>query len=153
MEADTLYIDCTASAVEPRAMPPIFDGSKIVLQLVRAPLPTFSAALIAHVEAHYPDSPDLPDDALKNKLCGNVPFPHTLADYPRTIMANMMNQMHWGQDEALRTWIRESRLDGFGNLMARVDPNDAEKTAVLMGFRATAAAAMANIPRLLAAAG
>jgi hypothetical protein len=153
MEADTLYIDCTASAVEPRAMPPIFEGGKIVLQLVRAPLPTFSAALIAHVEVHYPDSPDSPDDALKNKLCGNVPFPHTLADYPRTIMANMMNQMHWGQDKALRNWMRESRLDGFGKLMAHVDPNDAEKTAVLMGFRATAAAAMANIPRLLAAAG
>lgn len=73
-------------------MPPIFSGNKIVLQLVRAPLPTFSAAMIAYVEAHYEDKDGC--EALKNKLCGNVPFPHSLADYPRTIAANMTNQMH-----------------------------------------------------------
>lgn len=146
VEAGTLYIDCTASAVEPRAMPPIFSGNKIVLQLVRAPLPTFSAALIAYVEAHYND------EALKNKLCGNVPFPHTLADYPRTMMANMMNQMHWGQDKVLRSWMRESRLDGFGKLMTSVDPGDTEKTAIMAKLRTAAMAAMANMPKLLATA-
>ena len=144
-QAGTLYIDCTASAVEPRAMPPIFSGHKIVLQLVRAPLPTFSAALIAYVEAHYEE------EALKNKLCGNVPFPHSLADYPRTIMANMMNQMHWGEDKTLRSWMRESRLDGFGKLMTGIDPADTEKTAIMTKFRAAAMAAMANMPKLLAA--
>lgn len=145
MEAGTLYIDCTASAVEPRATPPIFKGNNIVLQLVRAPLPTFSAALIAYVEAHYDD------ETLKNKLCGSVPFPHTLADYPRTIMANMMNQMHWGEDKTLRSWMRESRLDGFGKLMTGIDPSDTEKTAIMAKFRASAMAAMTNMPKLLAA--
>ncbi len=145
MEAGTLYIDCTASAVEPRAMPPIFSGNKIVLQLVRAPLPTFSAALIAYVEAHYDD------EKLKNKLCGNVPFPHSMADYPRTIAANMTNQMHWAEDKTLRNWMRESRLDGFGKLMTSIDPNDTEKTAIMAKFRASAMAAMANMPKLLAA--
>ena len=144
MDAGTLYIDCTASAVEPRAMPPIFSGNKIVLQLVRAPLPTFSAALIAYVEAHYDD------EKLKNKLCGNVPFPHSLADYPRTIAANMTNQMHWGEDKTLRNWMRESRLDGFGKLMTSIDPSDTEKTAIMGKFRASAMAAMANMPKLLA---
>ena len=144
MEAGTLYIDCTASAVEPRAMPPIFDGNKIVLQLVRAPLPTFSAALIAYVEAHYTD------EGQKNKLCGNVPFPHSLADYPRTMAANMTNQMHWAQDKPLRNWMREARLDGFGKLMSNIDPSDAEKLTIMVNLRTQAMAAMANMPKLLA---
>jgi NAD(P)-binding Rossmann-like domain len=149
MEAGTLYIDCTASAVEPRAMPSIFNGNKIVLQLVRAPLPTFSAAMIAYVEAHYPDDKD--GEALKNKLCGNVPFPHCLADYPRTMAANMTNQMHWGQDKALRNWMRDSRLDGFGKLMSNIDPSDLEKLKIMGDLRTQAMAAMANLPRLMAA--
>jgi NAD(P)-binding Rossmann-like domain len=149
MPAGTLYIDCTASAVEPRAMQPIFQPGKIVLQLVRAPLPTFSSALIAYVEAHYGD--DATSDAHKNTLCGNVPFPHTLADYVRTIQANMLNQAHWGQDKPLREWMRSSRLDGFGKVMASVDPGDAEKMAILGKLRSQAMAAMANMPKLLAA--
>jgi hypothetical protein len=148
MEAGTLYIDCTASAVEPRALPPIFTGKTIVLQLVRAPLPTFSAALIAYVEAHYPDDAG---DVTKNKLCGNVPFPHTLAEYPRTVMVNMMNQMQWGQDKTLHAWMRESRLDGFAKLMSSVDPSDVEKLAILGDLKTQAKAAMGNLPKLMAA--
>jgi NAD(P)-binding Rossmann-like domain len=148
MDANTLYIDCTASAVEPRAMQPIFQPGKIVLQLVRAPLPTFSAALIAYVEAHYPDDAG---DVAKNKLCGNVPFPHTLADYPRTMMVNMMNQMQWGQEKTLRAWMRESRLDGFAKLMTSVDPSDTERLTILGNLKTQAMAAMANMPKLLAA--
>jgi hypothetical protein len=148
MDPNTLYVDCTASAVEPRAMQPIFQPKKIVLQLVRAPLPTFSAALIAYVEARYPEDAG---DATKNKLCGNVPFPHTLADYPRTMMVNMMNQMQWGQDKTLRAWMRESRLDGFAKLMTSVDPSDVEKMTILGNLKAQAMAAMGNMPKLLAA--
>jgi hypothetical protein len=146
MDENTLYIDCTASAVEQRPMLPIFQDHKIVLQLVRAPLPTFSAAVIAYVEAHYEG------DAQKNQLCGNVPFPESVAGYARASMANMMNQMQWAQDKALRTWMRESRLDGFGKLLASVDPADTEKMAILGSMRSYAMAAAANVPKLLAAA-
>jgi NAD(P)-binding Rossmann-like domain len=145
IDAGTLCIDCTASAVEPRAMLPVFQPGKIVLQLVRAPLPTFSAAMIAYVEAHYAD------DAQKNKLCGNVPFPENLAGYVRTIMANMMNQAQWSQDKTLREWMRNSRLDGFGKVMASADRGDTEKMAILEKLRSQAMAAMGNMPKLLAA--
>ena len=144
MEAGTLYIDCTASAVEPRARQAIFQPNKIVLQMVRAPLPTFSAATIAYVEAHYPD------DDVRNKLCADVPFPQTLAEYPRTMMVTMMNQMQWSHDKPLRNWMRETRLDGFGKLMSNIDPSDAEKLAIMSNFRTQAMAAMANMPKLLA---
>ena len=144
MEAGTLYIDCTASAVEPRARQTIFQPNKIVLQMVRAPLPTFSASTIAYVEAHYPD------DDVRNKLCADVPFPQTLAEYPRTMMVTMMNQMQWSHDKPLRNWMRETRLDGFGKLMSNIDPSDAEKMAIMGNFRTQAMAAMANMPKLLA---
>ncbi len=146
VEPGTLFIDCTASAVEMRAAQPTFQGDKIVVQVVRLPQPAFSAALIAYVEAHYAS------DAEKNRLCGSIPFPHTLADYPRSMMVGMWNQAQWGQDKALRQWIRDSRLDGFGKLIASAAKDDAEKQAVIVRFREQAMAAMAAIPRLLATA-
>ena len=146
MPVNTLYVDCTASAVEPRAVQPIFQADKIVLQVVRIPLPTFSAALIAYVEAHYEG------DQAKNRLCASVPFPNRLQDYPRTAMVSMWNQAQWAQDKTLRNWIRESRLDGFGKLMTGIDPQDSEKLAIISNLREQAMAAMANLPQLIAAA-
>ena len=142
--AGALYIDCTASAVAPRPLQPIFQGERIVLQLVRLPQPAFSAALTAYVEAHYEG------DLQKNRLCATVPFPHTMDDYPRSMLVNMWNQFQWGQDKVLRAWIRDSRLDGFGKLMSGIDPQDTEKQEIVARLREQAAAAMANLPRLIA---
>ncbi len=141
---DTLFIDCTASAVEPRPVQPIFQDGQIVLQLVRLPQPAFSAALVAYVEAHFDD------DKTRNRLCNTVPFPHTLADYPKAMVVNLWNQAQWGQDKDLRRWVRESRLDGFGRLMASVDPQDSTKLAILAQMKPQVMAAMANLPRLVA---
>lgn len=147
VEPGTLFVDCTASAVEFRTPQPIFQDGRIVLQIVRLPQPAFSAALTAFVEAHYDD------DAHKNRLCTSVPFPHTLAEYPRSMMLNMLNQMQWGQDKTLREWIRASRLDGFGKLMASADRQDAAKQAIIARLKEQSAAAMANLPRLVAPQG
>jgi hypothetical protein len=146
MDPGTLYIDCTASAVEPRPTVPMFQAHVITPQLVRVPQPAFSAALVAYVEAHYED-----DDS-KNRLCAPVPFPHQLSDYPRTNVVNMMNQFQWMQDKDLSRWIRNSRLDGFGKLIAAVGPGDADRIAVLEKMRGHAMGAMANLQRLAAAA-
>jgi hypothetical protein len=142
----TVGVDCTASAVERRPTRPIFDGDRIVLQIVRLPLPTFSAALCAWVEAHGAD------DAERNRLCTTVPFPHSLAEYPAAQLAHLRNQAQWGQHAALRAWIRDCRLDGFGRMIAAVRPDDTAKTAILGRFRTLAPAAMANLARLAAAA-
>ncbi|MDE2277402.1 MAG: NAD(P)-binding protein [Burkholderiales bacterium] len=141
---DTLFIDCTASAVRERPMQPVFQGKLVVPQLLRAPLISFSAALTAYVEAHYDD------EGHKNRLCTPVPFTHTLAAYPRTMLANMVNQLQWGQDKALRDWIRASRLDGFGKLVAGADKSDAGQMAVLARLKERAPAAVANLSRLAA---
>ena len=147
MDSNTLYIDCTASAVVPRAMQPIFQANKIVLQMVRIPQPLFSAALIAYVETHYPDDAG---NRSKNKLCASAPFPQTLGDYPHALMASMSNQAQWSQDKTLRNWIQSTRLNGFGSLMSKVDPSDSEKLAIMANLRVQSTAAMANIPKLLA---
>jgi hypothetical protein len=142
---NTLFIDCTASAVEPKPVQPIFQGDKLVLQIVRMPLPTFSAALVAYVEAHHDD------DAVKNQLCTTIAFPHAIEAYPACVMGNMMNQFKWGQDKALRQWLRNSRLDGFGKMISEIDPADEEKLAIMARFKAGAMAAMGNLPKLVAA--
>lgn len=141
---NTLFIDCTASAVERRPTQLIFQPGKLVLQLVRIPQPAFSAALVAYVEAHYDD------DAEKNQLCTTVPFPDSIDGYPAASMANMTNQLKWSQDKPLRQWISNSRLDWSGKVISQVDPADAEKMAILARFKTSARAAAANMPKLLA---
>lgn len=143
----TVAVDCTASAVEVRPIQPVFQGDRIVPAIVRLPLPTFSAALIAWVEAHHDD------EATKNRLCQVVPFPHTLAGYVKAQMVSSMNQFQWGQDKVLRQWMRESRLDGFGRLMSGISPDDAEKHAILGRMRSAAMPAMMNMQKLWQAAG
>ena len=142
VEPGALYIDCTASAVEKRPAVPIFQGHTIIPQLVRAPQPAFSAALVAFVEAHYPD------DATKNDLCATVPFPDGIELFAATNIVNMRNQVRWGQDAKLRDWVRRSRLDGFGKVIAAVAPDDAEKQAILARFQASGMAAMINLQKL-----
>ncbi len=144
IEAGSIYIDCTASAVEPRPPVPIFQDRLIIPQLVRAPQPAFSAALIAYVEVHYGD------DAAKNALCRTVPFPHEISGYPACNLVNMMNQMAWMQDPKLSNWIKECRLDGFAKVIAAIDSDDSEKLATMTRLRSNAMAAAANLQKLMA---
>lgn len=143
--ADALLVDCTASAVERRPVQPVFQGDRIVLQMLRLPQPAFSASLIAYVESHYAD------EEQQNLLCGPVPFPHVLADYPAAMMTSMWNQFHWSQDPPLRRWVRENRLDGFGRLINETDRDDEGKQAVLARYKEQAVAAMGNLQTLVAA--
>jgi hypothetical protein len=145
---ETLFIDCTASAVREKPIQPVFQGNRIVPQLLRAPLPSFSAAMCAYVEAHYGD--DTVSDIAKNRLCTPVPFPYALSTYPRTMLVNLMNQFQWGQDKVLREWMRSSRLDGFGKLIAAADKHDAVKMGVLARMKDSAPKAVANLTRLSA---
>ncbi|MGY1609463.1 NAD(P)-binding protein [Geodermatophilus sp. SYSU D00700] len=143
----TLFVDCTASAVRRRPVQPVFQGDRIVVQMLRLPQPAFSAALTAWVEAHHDD------EEYKNRLCGPVAFPHTLDDYAGAVLTTMWNQFHWSQDRELRRWIRGTRLDGFGKIVAGVDRDDEHRQAVLARYREQAVAAMGNLPTLAAAAG
>ena len=148
MPPGTLYIDCTASAVQANdgsypATEPMFQSGRILPQLVRAPMVSFSAAVCAYVEVHYDD------DATKNKLCTPVPFPRNVAGWVQSTMGNMANQMAWGADKSLRTWMRDTRLDGFSKLTANLSADDTEKLAILGDIKQYGMGAMGNVKRLI----
>jgi NAD(P)-binding Rossmann-like domain len=137
--ANTLYVDCTASAVEHRPTVPVF-------QMIRIPQPAFSSALAAYVECNY-DS-----DEQKNAFCGAVPLPNVLTDFPKAALGNMMNQYAWSQDKKLGEWITGCRLDGFGKVIAQLTPEDTGKFAILKRLRANSMAAAGNLTKLIAEA-
>ncbi len=144
MPANTLYINCTASAVEPRDNELMFQPDRIVPQLLRTPLISFSAAVCAYVEAHYED------DAIKNQLCTVVPFPRNIAGWIASTMGNMANQMRWSKEKALRNWMMQSRLDGFSKMTASVQEGDLQKVAIMQALREHGMAAMGNMKKLMA---
>jgi hypothetical protein len=109
---DALYVDCTADGAEKRPATPIFGAGRITLQSVRGCQQVFSSALIAHVEAAYPD------DAVKNQLCVPLPHPDTDLDWLRITLAYYRNQLRWLDDADLTAWLSAARLDIFGHLMA-----------------------------------
>ena len=110
----TLYIDCTADGLKRRPAAAVFGASDgltvITLQSVRGCQQVFSAALIAHVEAAYPDQ------GVKNELCTPVPHPDSDLDWLRVTLADNRNQMRWMTDPELVAWLEASRLDMFGHL-------------------------------------
>lgn len=143
IDADAIYIDCTASAVERRPPVPIFQGDLITPQMIRTCQPTFSAALVAFLEAHF-DS-----DETKNSLSQVVPLPDGLDEFLPVTLANMMNQYMWSRDPKVRDWLRQSRLDGFSGVISEIAPDDADRLALLDRLRASMPVAIANIQTLM----
>lgn len=140
--AGALYVDCSASGITRRPPVPVFAPDLITLQVVRAPAPTFSAALTAWVETH------VEDDARRNALCTPIVFPDDLRDYPQAELANLRIQAAWATEPDLRRWIRDSRLDGFGKEVEAVRPDETDRMAVLGRLRAAIRPAVANLERL-----
>ncbi|WP_445161956.1 NAD(P)-binding protein [Mycobacterium sp. Dal123C01] len=124
MDGRALYIDCTADGAEKRPATPIFDTDRITLQSVRGCQQIFSAALIAHVEAAYPD------DIAKNQLCAPLPHPDTDLDWVRIALADYGSQLRWLDDPDLTAWLSAVRLDLFGHLIGQLLPSASVKPRV-----------------------
>jgi len=99
--------------------------------------------MIAWVEAN------IDSEAAKNSLTGVVPLPDDLDAFIRMTAANMMNQALWGQNKALRNWMREQRLDGFSKLVSAVKSNETTKLKILSRLRESAMPAMAKLQSFL----
>ncbi len=134
-----LHIDCSARAIGNLESRPIFEGDTITIQTVRSIQPVFSAALIAHVEATRRD------EAEKNDLCEVAPLPNHDTDWIRLTAASMRNQFRWSQEEDLRAWLFENRLDGMSRLIRSASRDDMEKQALLARLRHATMPAMANL--------
>ncbi|MFT6269302.1 MAG: hypothetical protein ACJAVV_002127 [Alphaproteobacteria bacterium] len=142
--SEHIHVDCSASAISNLKMKPIFEGNLITPQTVRSYQPVFSAAFIAHVEASYPNN------EVKNKICNVVPLPNTINDWVRLTAAFMKNQHIWGQDQELRAWLLENRLDGFSNLVRNVQEHETDKIAILKRLKGTSPAAMGKLQAYIA---
>lgn len=115
---NTLYIDCSATAIPQLKSVPVFEHNKITLQPVRFCQLTFSAALIAHIEASYTST------AKKNELCEPVPMPSTPSDSVLIEYISNINALRWLREPAIAQWVAQTRLNFFDRLLP---PPPAEK--------------------------
>ncbi|ETN40899.1 uncharacterized protein HMPREF1541_05179 [Cyphellophora europaea CBS 101466] len=109
--ADTLYIDCSAGSIPKVPAVPIFRSRNITLQPVRYCQQTFSAALIAHVEATYED------EKVRNELCGPIPMPNEPIDLPLVMLQTYLNTLAWLKHPKTAAWLGGCRLDLLKNTM------------------------------------
>jgi hypothetical protein len=143
LSPDSLVIDCSASGFPQRPLVPVWAGVRITLQMVRVCQPTFSAALIAHIEATFHD------EAEKNGLCAPVPGPYLDVDWLRMLAVSVKNRFVWAQHPSIEQWLARSRLDLFASAW-RVQPGENEKVALLQRYRGAVTPALAKLPQLLA---
>ena len=145
MDAGWVVVDCSASAAEMRPAIPVFQGRVITPQFIQALQPTFSAALIGHVELSYED------EAVKNKICKPVPLPDTPITWLTMQAATLANRYVWGRDKGIAQWLVDSRLDGFSKMMHDVQEHEADKIAVMERLGAAIVPAVGKLKTLLAA--
>jgi hypothetical protein len=113
----------------------------INLQMIRICQPTFSAALIGHLEA------SVPDEAEKHALAAAVPMPDTVEDWVRSMVVSIENQRVWGRHHGIRSWIAECRLN-FAAASSRIPDEDAEFVAIATRSGNALKSAMENLHRL-----
>jgi NAD(P)-binding Rossmann-like domain len=121
IDGSALYIDCTADGFGRREPTAVFSGDRISLQAVRTCQPAFSAAVIAHVEATYPD------DDTKNAFCGPVPYPHEPTDWLRMMLTFNRNQLRWFADPDMMAWVDAARLNVLHHVTTAVSERAREK--------------------------
>jgi hypothetical protein len=143
---NTLHVDCTAKAVAPKPVRPVFDGERITLQFVRMCQPAFCAALIALVEAHFDN------EAKKNQLCAVVQSPEQAIGWLSMSLQSAINGFAWMQEPVLVQWLARTRLNATRGLMWPKEHLTAEQNAARARVRAATPGAVANLQKLLAAA-
>ena len=141
--AGALYVDCSAAGFAVTRPRPVFTDDTITLQMLKSFQPTFSAALIAHIEGKYSDV------AQKNALCTPVAPPKHATDWLTMMGGSMMNQNAWSQSPELMAWILGCRLDPMTALMRGVKEGEIDKLALLQRSRKAMRPAVANLQRLI----
>lgn len=142
--AETLYVDSSAAGFAATRPVPVFQPGVINLQMLKSFQPTFSSALIAHLEAAYSD------DGKRNELATPVAPPKHANDWLTMMATSMTNQNRWAHEPELMAWILSCRLDPMTKLMRSVRPGDDAHTALLLRCRQAMKPAVANLPKLLA---
>ncbi|MCU0260207.1 MAG: NAD(P)/FAD-dependent oxidoreductase [Ilumatobacteraceae bacterium] len=139
----TLHVDCSATGIPARPSTPIFEPGRITLQWVRTCQPTFSAAMIGHVEATVDDL------ETKNWLCPPIAPPDVPRDWLRMFRTSFETRGRWQQHPELESWIASTRLDPVAKLIPQLLGVDDEVTSELMRYAGHLQPALENLDRLL----
>jgi hypothetical protein len=142
---NTLFIDCTASAVPFEArenVKPFFDGDRITLQIAQTPFVPYSAALAAFIEANF-DS-----DMEKNALVPPAPLTDTTDTYPYAVMANLMSTAILSANEKTNAFNNRSRLHPTGPAIAQLIAEGSPKLAELGNVAGAIQAKMPGVIKL-----
>jgi hypothetical protein len=99
-----VHVDCSGSGLRTKPARPVFNGSVITLQAIRACQPVFSAALTGYVEATC-------DDARKNLICPANQHPDAAADWIPLICTAQRAEIIWATDPDVSSWMQRSRLN------------------------------------------
>jgi hypothetical protein len=148
VEPDTLFVDCTARGLSRNVndTTPVFSRGRIDLQMIRIYQPTFSGALIAHMEA------TIADDGVKQAMSIPVPMTDVVEEWVRGQAASMINQAAWMKDEKLRAWIAGCRLDLLTTRVMKATMEQGPGLAAIQRLGAAGRPAVENLMRLGAAA-
>lgn len=139
-----VHVHCSADGLPRTPAQPMFQGHRVVPQYVRRCSPTFSAALIAHLEA------TLDDEDEKNALCEPVSIPHAPLDWLRMHLETARNQARWARRPELQAWLRRSRLEAYSSMFERLRQQaDPQLPALLGRLRDARAAGLARMAQLL----
>ncbi|MCL4745083.1 MAG: NAD(P)-binding protein [Burkholderiaceae bacterium] len=121
-----IHVHCSADGIPRKPQQPIFQNGRIVPQYVRRCSPTFSAAMVAHIEATFGS------DEEKNALCTPSPIPDEPIDWLRMQLSDARNNYLWSKSAQLRQWLASARLDAFSAMIARVDDDSAPEHAAIL---------------------
>lgn len=144
-DGEVLHVDCTAKAVAPKPVVPVFEGDRVTVQFVRMCQPSFCAAFIAMVEARFDD------ESKKNVLCTVVANPERAVDWLSMSLQTTINTFGWMKEPGIAEWLAASRLNNQGVLLRKSEFTPAQNAARAR-VRAAAPGAVANLNKLLAAA-
>ncbi|MEZ5939016.1 MAG: NAD(P)/FAD-dependent oxidoreductase [Hyphomonadaceae bacterium] len=140
-EAGDLYVDCTASAINPGPVIPVFQGARITIQTLRSRFVCLSAALIARVERMNID------EEQKNMLCRPLPMPRSMEDFPLLLLRGLEAAERWNAHPVLREWIVGHRLAGAG--FPDLPADGPEAVRIRERIAAARPAAVRNLERLV----
>lgn len=141
--ASTLHVDCSAAGIPTHPSVPVFDGDRITLQWIRTCQPTFSAALIGHIEAAYAD-----DDA-KNHLATPIVPPTVPLDWLRMFQVELATRQRWAADPGIGDWLAATRLDGVTGMIRTRLGVDTEAAEHLGRYLTNVGPAAAKLDQLL----
>lgn len=103
--ADSLFIDCTATAATRLDVSPIWEGKRITPSLLQAPLVSLSASIAGFIEVSFDTNEE------KNALAVPIQMTDTPEHYPQAMLGNVMNRILWSQSPAIMNFLKTARLD------------------------------------------